>query len=268
MQIKNTGFIMRIYHAADISCFRGQRRRSALIVINRKSRHNESFLKGCRRSLPQTAPGPGRKRNPCPAKSLPQMRPRKSLYASMIVLGLGCLMLGRLFQCVWLWTGGSLTEGFQIGILGAAGAFSFFFSSNFGQIDSLVDDGGKSFRRWRIIAWLGPVCIAALYVLILLNPAGAVIKASFGFTALLRNLLAADFGSNLSRGIQCARTVRISLAGFRLVRPAFYTADRSGDPEQEIEEERKKTRFSNQEVRHLYFLHHLEHFYGNKRTDA
>ena len=113
------------------------------------------------------------------------LRPRTPLYASMIVLGLGCILLGRLFQCVWLWTGGSLTEGFQIGVLGAAGAFSFFFSSNYGQVDSLVDDGGKRFRRWRIIAWLGPVCIAALYALILLSPAGAVIKTAFGFTAFL-----------------------------------------------------------------------------------
>ena len=116
------------------------------------------------------------------------LRPKQPLYASMIVLGLGCILLGRLFQCVWLWTGGTLTEGFQIGILGAAGAFSFFFSANYGQVDSLVDDGGKAFRRWRVIAWIGPVCIAALYAVILLSPAGTVIKAVCGFTALMTAL--------------------------------------------------------------------------------
>ena len=113
------------------------------------------------------------------------LRPKQPLYASMIVLGLGCILLGRLFQCVWLWTGGTLTEGFQIGILGAAGAFSFFFSANYGQIDSLVDDGGKTFLRWRVIAWIGPVCIAALYAAILLSPAGIVIKTVYGFTAFM-----------------------------------------------------------------------------------
>ena len=77
------------------------------------------------------------------------LRPRQPLYASMIVLGLGCVMLGHLFQCIWLWTGAGLTDRFQIGVLGVAGAFSFFFSANFGQIDSLVDDGGKRFRAFR-----------------------------------------------------------------------------------------------------------------------
>ena len=113
------------------------------------------------------------------------LRPRQPLYASMIVLGLSCILLGRMFQCVWLWIGGSLTEDFQIGVLGAVGAFSFFFSANFGQIDSLVDDGGKQFRRWRIIAWIGPVCAAALYMLILFSSAGAAFKAAYGFTSFM-----------------------------------------------------------------------------------
>jgi hypothetical protein len=97
-------------------------------------------------------------------------------------------MLGRLFQCIWLWTGAGLTERFQIGVLGSAGAFSFFFSANYGQIDSLVDDGGKRFRAYRIAAWAGPLGTAALYAAILLSPAKAEFKASFGFTACLIGL--------------------------------------------------------------------------------
>ena len=116
------------------------------------------------------------------------LRPKKPLYASMIVLGLGCVMLGRLFQCIWLWTGAGLTERFQIGVLGSAGAFSFFFSANYGQIDSLVDDGSKRFRAYRITAWAGPLGTAALYAAILLSPAKAELKISFGFTALLIGL--------------------------------------------------------------------------------
>lgn len=95
------------------------------------------------------------------------LRPRSALYASMIVLGVGCIALGRLYQCVWLLTGYSLTATFQVGILGTMGAFSFFFSSNYGQIDSLVDDGGQLFRKYRVYGYAGPLCMAALFVPIL-----------------------------------------------------------------------------------------------------
>ena len=102
----------------------------------------------------------------------------KALYARMIVQGVICVSLGRLYQCVCLLTGGSLTERYQVGILGIMGAFSFFFSANYSQIDSLVDDGGKRFRRYRIIALIGPLCILLMLILILLSPASVPFKIS------------------------------------------------------------------------------------------
>ena len=104
------------------------------------------------------------------------LRRKQPLYASMIVLGVGCVMLGRMYQCVRLLTGYGITENFQVGILGIAGAFLFFFSSNFAQIDSLVDDGGPEFARYRFIALLGPILIAALYVAVALSPVQPVGK--------------------------------------------------------------------------------------------
>ena len=83
---------------------------------------------------------------------IPYLNTRKALYASMIVQGMICVVLGRLYQCALLFTGGSLTDNFQVGSLGVMGAFSFFFSANYGQIDSLVDDGEKTFRKYRLIA--------------------------------------------------------------------------------------------------------------------
>lgn len=111
------------------------------------------------------------------------LRPRKPLYASMIVLASGCLLLGRLFQCILLWSGGTLTDRFQIGALGAAGAFAFFLSANYGQIDSLVDDGGKRFRPYRAIGWTGPLLILALYALVALSPAGLSFRLSSALPA-------------------------------------------------------------------------------------
>ena len=110
---------------------------------------------------------------------------KKTLYATMIVLGVGCILLGRLYQCARLLSGETITDIFQVGILGIAGAFSFFFSSNYGQIDSLVDDGSKEFAKYRLIAILGPMCIAALFVPILLGPSRITFKIGCGFTACL-----------------------------------------------------------------------------------
>ena len=112
------------------------------------------------------------------------LKPKKPLYATMIVLGLGCVALGRLYQCILLLAGSSLTGNFQLGVLGIAGAFSFFLSSNYGQVDSLVDDGGKGFRRYRALAWIGPALIAALFVPIAAGPVHPGVKAGCGFAAV------------------------------------------------------------------------------------
>ena len=110
---------------------------------------------------------------------------KKTLYATMIVLGVGCILLGRLYQCARLLSGETITDTFQVGVLGVAGAFSFFFSSNYGQIDSLVDDGSRLFAKYRIIAFLGPLCIAALFVPVLLSPSGLAFRVGCGFAACL-----------------------------------------------------------------------------------
>ena len=111
-------------------------------------------------------------------RGLHYLNSRKALYASMIEQGMICVALGRLFQCVLLLTGGSLTERFQLGCLGIMGAFSFFFSANYGQIDSLVDGGEKQFAKYRIIALIGPAVVATALIPILLGPVSRTFKIS------------------------------------------------------------------------------------------
>lgn len=90
-------------------------------------------------------------------------RPKKALYAQMITLSLGCIAFGRLFNIIRLLTGGTITESFQLGFLGMIGSLLFFFSSNFGTVDSLVDDRSKEYKKYRLIAFAAPVAAVLLY---------------------------------------------------------------------------------------------------------
>lgn len=95
-------------------------------------------------------------------------RPKKALYAQMITLSLGCITFGRLFNIVRLITGGTLSDHFQLGFLGLIGSLMFFFSANYGTVDSLVDEGSKKLKKYRLIAIAAPVVIVAMYVVLFL----------------------------------------------------------------------------------------------------
>ena len=91
-------------------------------------------------------------------------RPKKALYAQMITLSLGCIAFGRLFNIVRLLTDGNLTDHFQLGFLGLIGSLMFFFSANYGTVDSLLDDRSKEFTKYRLIALAAPVAAILMYV--------------------------------------------------------------------------------------------------------
>ena len=92
----------------------------------------------------------------------------KALYPRMINYGVGCIALGRLYQIIRLVTGGQITGEFQLGFLGLAGSLLFFFSANFGTMDSLADDRSARFRKSRMIASLAPIAMVAIYVIFVL----------------------------------------------------------------------------------------------------
>ena len=92
-------------------------------------------------------------------------KPRKAMYAQMITLSVGCMAFGRLYQVVRLLTGGDIYDEFQLGIFGVIGSLLFFFSANFGLMDSLADDGSKKLRKYRIIPLSAPIAMIALYLI-------------------------------------------------------------------------------------------------------
>ena len=93
-------------------------------------------------------------------------RDESALYVRMIIFGVGCAMLGRLFTTLLVLVTGDLFDGFNVGMLGIIGSFLFFFSANYGQMDSIVDDGSPKFRKTRIIALAAPLTVVALWCVI------------------------------------------------------------------------------------------------------
>jgi len=107
-------------------------------------------------------------------------RPRKAVYAQMITLAVGCMAFGRLYQVVRLLTGGSIIDEFQLGILGVIGSLMFFFSANFGAMDSLADDGSKQFLKYRLISLAAPVTLAVIYLAFILFGEASVLAKITG----------------------------------------------------------------------------------------
>ena len=108
-------------------------------------------------------------------------RGKTAMYIKMIVFGIGCAMLGRLFETLQLFANGQIQSGFHVGILGVVGSFLFFFTANYGQMDSLVDDGSKQFRKYRLIALAAPACIILLYIFL-------VLRIGFGQATIVRGI--------------------------------------------------------------------------------
>ncbi len=112
-------------------------------------------------------------------------RDDEALYIRMIVFAVGCAMLGRLFETLLLLVSGQIKSGFHVGMLGVAGSFLFLFSANFGQMDSIVDDGSKQFRKTRIIAFAAPIVICAMWVIIFVSKGLSQTTVAYGVEAVL-----------------------------------------------------------------------------------
>lgn len=93
-------------------------------------------------------------------------RDESALYVRMIIFGVGCAMLGRLFETLLILVNGSLKNGFHVGMLGIIGSFLFLFSANFGQMDSIVDDGSAKYRKTRLISLAAPLVIMGIWIVI------------------------------------------------------------------------------------------------------
>lgn len=88
----------------------------------------------------------------------------KPLFVQSLTMAMGCHSLGSIYQlCITLSTH-EVLEGFTPAYLGRIGFFLLIITANYGQLDSIVDDGSKKMRPSRIIALIAPACAALLYI--------------------------------------------------------------------------------------------------------
>ena len=112
--------------------------------------------------------------------------PRKAVYAQMITLASGCMAFGRLYQIIRLLTVGDIFSRFHLGLLGVIGSLMFFFSANYGVMDTITDDGAAENQRFRVIPAAAPILAAIVYlVFFLLANQPPVVKTASFFVSFL-----------------------------------------------------------------------------------
>lgn len=89
---------------------------------------------------------------------------KAALYAQLVTCSMGCFAMSYLFEMVLILVNDEVFTGFQVGNFGLIGGMAFLFSSSFGQMDGLVDDRTKTYRKYRLIALLAPFVVLVLYL--------------------------------------------------------------------------------------------------------
>lgn len=151
---------------------------------------------------------------------------KSALYLKMVTCGVGCQMFSRLFYVVYIMTQGNKPDGFHIGFLGMAGSFLFFLSANYGQMDTLVDDGTAAFRKTRLEALLVPCVLLAIYVLFFQQARDMESRISVGFMALFlipcsyyhfKHIIIYDVESGLIRQLRAYNILALFYAFFVMI---------------------------------------------------
>ena len=120
-------------------------------------------------------------------------KPDAPLYSQMVAIALGCAALGRLYNVVIIVCDGSIPYTFNTGVLATVGCFMFFFSANYGQMDSLCEMEDKRNRKYRWLALAAPLVPAVCMVLIFLFCSGGWVLRLTYAVELAAIMLAAYF---------------------------------------------------------------------------
>lgn len=162
------------------------------------------------------------------------LKNKTALYFKLIVAAVGCFALGRLFVIVFLLVNRGFSDTFHLGYLGGIGCFAFLLSANFGQIDSIIDEGGKENRKYRLLALVAPIIVAAAYVVTILADTKTGMKAAVCLTAIpcvfcayfdLKHIIFPDMGIGFVKAIRPCNISALGLVALQTAAIAVYAFD-------------------------------------------
>ena len=93
---------------------------------------------------------------------------KKPLYFQLLVCAAACFALEELYSTVGIWCN-IYNSAINLGMIGVFGCNFFLLSANYGQLDSIVDDGNSINRKAKTIAWLGPIILGLAIIAIVMG---------------------------------------------------------------------------------------------------
>lgn len=108
---------------------------------------------------------------------------KKPLFMKLPVMALACLAISFLYFILQYLTQGEVPDDFNIGLLGLTGCFMFLFSCNYGQMDSLVDDGSREFTKYRVLSWIPISVLICIFLPVYFS--GTSIVTMIGYSVVM-----------------------------------------------------------------------------------
>ena len=162
------------------------------------------------------------------------LKGQKALFMKMITFSVLCLMMSALYQIIYIITQNELNKGFHIGILSIIGSFMFIFSSNFGQMDGLVDDKSSRFLKVRLLSFAAPLTVFLLYYFFYLKVNSTELRIVYAVVSIFialssyysfKHIIIFDVDPGIIKSIRTYNVLAVIYALFSMLRPIGYYAD-------------------------------------------
>ncbi len=165
-------------------------------------------------------------------------RRKQPLYFRLMIFPMACQVFLRAFYIVTLLCYGDLPDGFNIGFLGFAAFFLFLYLPNVGVIDHLLDENGRGYKKYRLLALILPAAELALAVLTMLydgfeldvriSCAVLLLLAALAGYFNLKHLIMPDIEGGIVRALRSFNALCIALELLTLAEVGLYCASLRG----------------------------------------